>query len=166
MKIIVGKVLKAQGIKGEIKISCLLDHSKQFSALKDVYVGETLMQIESIRVENEELLYIKLAQVPDRNTAETLRGLSIYAEKDDIKLEKGKYFIDDLIGCQVLTEKGEIGKLIEISPCKSADVFTCKVGEKTCSFPFLKSLIVEVNVGEKKIVLDEKGLSEVIVYEN
>lgn len=167
MKITIGKVLKAQGIKGEIKVSCLLDNSKQFLALKEIYVEQQPVTVESVRVESSDILYLKLAQITDRNAAETIRGATLFAEKNDILLEKGKYFIDDLIGCEVLNDNAElIGKLVAISPCKSADVFTCEKDGKSCSFPFLKSIVVDVDVTSKCITLNKQGLEEVIIYED
>lgn len=166
MMIVVGKVLKAQGILGEVKISCLLDDSKQLKGLNEIYMGDTPMQIDGIRIESAEICYLKLHQITDRNTAESFRGACLYVEKDKIKLDEGRYFIDDIIGCMVFAGGQEIGKLIEVIPCASADVFTCQKDGKCCRFPFLKVLIEKVDIENKSIQLNKDRLSEVIVYED
>ena len=39
MKIEIGKVLKAQGIKGELKLACFVDDAVMLKGLKQVYIG-------------------------------------------------------------------------------------------------------------------------------
>ena len=43
----------------------------------------------------------KFSGVDSIPEAEVLRGTVIYIDRKDVKLPEGRYFVDDLIGCEV-----------------------------------------------------------------
>ena len=73
----------------------------------------------------------------------------------------------DIVGCNVFTDDGnEIGAVIDVFSSRT-DVFTVKcVDGRTLRFPFLKDLVQEVDVVNKKITVKAKRLAEVSCYEN
>ncbi len=166
MKIEIGKVLKAQGIKGEIKLVSYLDDSTMLKNVKQLYVGTKTYTIEKIRFDGE-FCYVLLDGIADRNTAEGLRNWSVYADKECLALKKDRYFITDLIGCKVTLENGDIiGTVKDVLQYGAADVFVCDKDGKTVSFPFLNDLVLSVNVDNKTIALATKRFCEVAVYED
>ena len=166
MKLEVGKVLKAQGIKGEVKISCFLDDSEMLKGVKQLYIGSNIYTVEKLRPDGA-FCYVKLLGIEDRNAAEALRNWTVYADKESVNVAQGRYFIVDLIDCSVLLDDGtNIGAVKEVLQYGAADVFVCSDGVKEISFPFLKDLIVEVNIERKTVVLKSKRFSEVAVYED
>ncbi len=165
MLIKIGKVLKSQGIKGEVKVSCLLDNFDMLKKTKELYISNKPYSIERMRSDGT-FLFIKFAQIVDRNSADNLKNFDVYAEKTDIVLPSSRYFIDDLVGCRVVSQTKTYGEIKEILQYGAADVIVCTDGEKEFSFPFLKDLIVSVNIDCKKITIDDKRFSEVCVYED
>lgn len=166
MKIEVGKVLKAQGIKGEIKIVCYLDNSSMLKNVKQMYIGTKTYDVEKIRFDGE-FCYVLLHGIADRNSAESLRNWTVYADKECVALQKDRYFITDLVECKVLLENGEIvGTVTDVLQYGAADVFVCENNGKTVSFPFLKNLVLSVNIDSKLIIVDSKRFAEVAVYED
>ena len=82
-------------------------------------------------------------------------------------MPQDRYFISDLVDCNVQLDDGaKVGVVKSVLQYGAADVFVCSDGEKEVSFPFLKDLIVDVNVERKTIVLNSKRFSEVAVYED
>lgn len=163
--IIIGQILKPQGIKGELKVLPITDDVTRFQRLKEVLVDNTSFPVVSARI-HENFVYLKLLGVEDRDEAEKLVGKQLSVErKDAIRLPKGRYFIDDLIGCTVYVGSVEIGNVKRIDNFGSADVYTV-VGDRTVMFPLLKDLVTEILPDEGKIVLDEKRFAEVAVYED
>lgn len=64
---------------------------------------------------SKNLVLLKFKGVDTIEQAEELRNLYLEAKRSDIKLEKGAYFIVDLIGLEVYTEEGKLlGKLKEV----------------------------------------------------
>ena len=166
MRLLVGKVLKAHGIKGEVKISCLLDNAEMLRNAKQLYIGSQTYAVDSFRADGA-FCYVKFAGHDDRNFAESLKNWDVYAEKEDVLVPSGRYFVQDLIGCRVSLDSGEdIGCICDVLQYGAADVFECvKYGRKV-SFPFLKDLTLSVDVLSKRIVLSAKRFAEVALYED
>lgn len=166
MKIEIGKVLKAQGIKGEVKLACFVDDSTMLKNVKQMYVGTNAYAVEKLRCDGT-FCYVLLQGIADRNAAEALRNWTVYADKESVIVPQNRYFINDLIGCIVSASDGmAVGVVKDVLQYGAADVFICEKDGKEISFPFLNDLIVSVNVNSKTIVVDAKRLDEVAVYED
>ena len=165
MKILVGTVLKPQGIKGELKVLCLLDNPEQFKQIKNVFAGQTRMEIKSVRVSSGDV-FLTFEGVTDRNAAEAFRGRDIYVPRGEIALSEGKYLIAELIGSEVFLSDGtKLGAVADVLQYGAADVFVV-AGEKEVQFPFLKDLVRNIDTAGKRITLDKKRFSEVCLYED
>ena len=166
MRIEIGKVLKAQGIKGEVKLACYVDDSSMLKNVKQVYIGSKTYAVTHFRADGT-FCYLLLDGIADRNAAEALRNWTVYADKESVAVDEGRYFIDDLVGCVVALDNGEtVGTVTEILQNGAADVFVCGSEKGEILFPFLKDLILSVNIGAKQITLDSKRFGEVAVYED
>lgn len=166
MKITVGKVLKAQGIGGEVKASCALDSPEMLKNIKKMYLGNIPHDVAKIRCDGN-FFYVRFADIRDRNGAEEIRGYQISCEKDDLQPGDGRYFIGDVLGCGVILDDGSfVGEVADVLQYGAADVYVCKNGEKEISFPFLKDLVLQVNIGSRRIVLNSKRFAEVALYED
>ena len=162
----VGKILKPQGIKGEVKILPLTDDITRFKSLEYLIVKGQAMPVLSLRIENN-YVYAKLDKVTDRNMAETLRDEFVSVErKDAVKLEDGRYFIVDLIGCKILVDGKELGTLVDVIQNTRTDVYSVKTQKGEVMFPVVDGLIESTDTDQKVIVVNSKRLGEVIVYED
>ena len=166
MKIEIGKVLKAQGIKGEVKLACYVDDASMLKAVKQLYIGSKTYTVTHFRADGA-FCYVLLSGISDRNAAEALRNWTVFADKETVELQRDRYFIDDLVGCTVTLDGGAaVGTVKEILQNGAADVFVCEGEKGEVLFPFLKDLILSVNVETKQITLDSKRFREVAVYED
>ncbi len=165
-KLIVGKIVKAQGIKGEVKIRSYLDDGNLFRTFRYLYVGDIRTQVRCARYQNG-FAYVGFTTIVDRNQAETLRNCDVFADREQIVLGEYSYFIDDMIGLNVILDNGvKIGRLDGVMPNKiAADICVVKGENGNILFPFLKDLIVEMNVEDKKMVLSAKRFAEVSTVE-
>ena len=162
-KIVIGEILKPQGIRGEVKIKPLLDDMAGLKGVKNVEIGGAEYKVLSARADAQ-AAYLALSGVADRNAAELLRGKEILADRAELPaLEEGRYYIVDVIGCEVVTEKGQrLGEIADILPAHT-DVYVLKDGEKESMFPAAEGVIVHVDVENKRIVVSEKRIGEVLV---
>jgi len=164
--ITIGKIVKAQGIKGEVKVLSMTRDASYFNLLKSVNVDGINYPLKTIRVAGD-FVYLLLDGVTDRNTAENFRDKEIRIEKDQAKpLDADEYYISDLIGLKVITTDGEeIGTLTEVISTGATDVFVVKgANRKSTLFPHLTRVVVEINVGGKRITVDKAELDRVVVY--
>ncbi|MBR5250698.1 MAG: 16S rRNA processing protein RimM [Clostridia bacterium] len=166
MKQSIATILKAQGIKGEVKMASLFDNAFLLS-LKTVFIDSKTYQVKKIRSDGK-FLYILLDGVNDRNQAEELRGKTVFANKEDIVLPQDTFFVDDLLGCMVVdTLDNVLGELVDIYKNGiSADVYVLKNdrGDKI-SFPFIKKLNAKFDKDANKLTVDDKIISQIVLYE-
>lgn len=164
MTLIIGKILKAQGIKGEIKVMPLTDDADRFFSLKKAYVDDIERAVESVRVVND-FAYIKFINTDTRNDAELLAGKYISVDRADaVKLPENTWFITDIIGCAVFVEDTSLGTLVDVMQNSKVDVYVVSdKNGKEVLFPALKDLIISVDIENKKMVLDKKRFGEVAV---
>lgn len=165
----IGRVLKPQGIRGEVKIAALTDDPSRFELLKSADVGGRALRVEKVRVGNDGV-YVKFAGVDDRNAAELLRGKFVSVDRAAaVPLEAGEFYIADLIGAE-LRERGKacsIGIIKSVESFGAADVVTVELTNgKNMSFAFTAALDAELDEQRKILSVDGKRLGEVAVYED
>ena len=163
MKILIGKIVKPQGISGQVKLADFTDGYSAVEGLEKVFIDGVEYKVLSLS-SRDGALYMDLRGVFDRNTAETLRGKDVFAEKSEIAKSDDSYFIEDLIGCELYLSSGKlIGKITDVTQA-AVDVFSADTQEGAAYFPFLKDLNAVVDVENKKITVDAKRFTEVVLY--
>ena len=164
--IIIGKIVKPQGIRGELKVLPLADSPDIFCDLKKIYIEGKEYGVVSARIGDG--VFLALRGIADRNAAELLRDKFVYAARSDITLPEGRWFIADVIGCNVCLDDGEeLGKVADITTRGSTDIYTVDLGSgKGVAFPLLKEMIVKFDVSGREIILEKKRFKEVALYED
>ena len=163
----IGLITKPHGVKGEIKVQPLTDNAALFKRLKSVIIDGVSYRIAAVKVAAD-AVYLSLFGVQDRNSAETFRGKFLHIKREDEEpLEEFSYYIADIIGSEVVTEKGEkICVVKEVTSAKT-DIFTGVTTDgTTVRFPFLKDSLIAVDTANKKITVKAKRFSEICLYEN
>lgn len=164
-KLLIGRIVKPQGIKGEVKVLLLTDGFFSVKNLKFVYLNDKPYAINSIKDAGVPCAYIAFDGVTDRNAAETLRGVDVYADKSLINKEKNAYFIEDLIGLTVIAGEEKFGVVKEVIK-SNVDMFVINCGQGVAYMPFLKSLKSKIDLNAKTITVDKEKFYECLTYEN
>lgn len=166
--LLVGEIVKPQGIKGEVKLKTYVDDVKRFKKLKEAYIDDKCVKVSDARITGQDV-YLSFYGVPDRNAAELLRGKKVFVSRENaVELKEGSYFIADVIGSAVILkgetdeEAGVVDDIIKYS----SDVYFCSGGGKKFMFPLLKDLLIKIDAEEKKVYLDRKRFYEVVSYED
>lgn len=162
-KLTIATVLKPQGIRGEVKIKVFLDDGEDIKSFKRVFVGGEEYALLSVRAQGE-FAYVALRGIADRNAAELLRNKDIEVYRSELpEPPEGRYYIADLIGCEVVTSSGEvIGEVISVTPAKT-DIYTLQTPKGELSFAAADGVIESVDVQNKKIIVNKKRFKEVSV---
>ncbi len=160
----IAKVLKPQGIKGEIKVECYTSNLDFLMSLKSFNIDNITYNIQSIRVQGK-FAYIKTQEINSMNEAETLRGKILLVPKPEETEENSfEFFIEDLEDCRIEDENGNlIGFIDSVEKYGSADIINIKLGGATRSFPFLKTIFKNIDTKNKKIIVFKQKLDEVLV---
>ena len=157
----IATILKPQGIRGEIKVKALTDAAEDLKAFKKILIDGVEYSVLSVRASGE-FAFLGLKGIADRNAAELLRGKSIEVDRAEVpELPEGRYYIVDLIGCEVVNERGDIiGEVTDVTPAKT-DIYTLTKKGKEMVLAAADGVITDVNTAEKKIIVNAKRFKEV-----
>ena len=110
--------------------------------------GSEKLQVVSSRV-HKSLLLLKLEGIDTVEEADALRGRILYLDRADVKLPKGRYFVQDMIGLTVMdADTGKrYGSLTEVMPTGANDVYQV-TGEDKVNYlvPAIPDVIVDVDI--------------------
>jgi 16S rRNA processing protein RimM len=168
--IMIGQVLKPQGIKGLVKILPLTDNPGRFLSLNQVFIKKsenyTPIQVSDVKV-NGEFVYCSLGAA-SREEAETQRDMQLYVDRANaVKIPEGANFICDLIDCGVYGCGGRyLGKVTDVLSTGANDVYVIETATGKMLVPALKHVITSIDILAKKILVDEERLLEVAVIED
>jgi len=155
----VGQIVNTFGIKGFVKANPWVNDVTRFEKLKKIYIKirneHKELEIEEVKYHKNQVL-LKFKGIDTIEQAEFLRNAIIEIDRENaIPLEKGEYFIADLLDSEVFTDEGEkLGILDDIYNTGSKDIYVVKneLG-KTILLPGINDVIKEVDVENKKIIV-------------
>ncbi len=156
---IVGKVLRPRGLKGEVKVEIITSFPGHFQNLKTLFAkNETEWKAYSISEASlsNRHVYLKFAEIVSLEQAEKLRGKELFIEHDQLTdLSEDEYYVHDLIGMQVVTEKGKkLGELLDVETYTGNDVYVIKNSSgKEFLIPAIQDIIKNVDVENKILTI-------------
>ncbi|MBE7073709.1 MAG: 16S rRNA processing protein RimM [Clostridiales bacterium] len=158
----IARILKPQGIKGEVKAELLTDVVSIFDVLSQCLVGNKIMHIQHISL-RQGFLYIKFDEIKTRNDAELYRNQVLKVEKsllEEMK-DEDEFLVDDLIGSILYNDKGEmVGQIVEILNYGASDIFVVEKEGRTYDIPYVEEIFYVEN---GNLVVDSQRLDEVMV---
>ncbi len=163
MDLVIGKILKPQGIRGEVKVFPYTDGAEDICKLKRVFIDGAEYKILNARA-GDGMAYLSLRGVPDRNAAELLRDKELTLPREEApEPEEGSYYVADLLGSEIVTDTGKtLGTLKEIRQA-ATDIYTLETPTGEVLFPAADGVVLSVDVKNKKITVSERRFGEVAV---
>ena len=141
-----GKIVSTHGLHGDVKILPWADSPEFLLEFDRVFVGKKEYAVEDARV----TLLVGAGDngIDTVEEAAKLRDQVVFIARDDIELEDGAMFIQDLLGLPVLTGDGaELGKLKEVISTGANDVFYVK-GAHEYMIPAVPEFVLERNIDD------------------
>ena len=99
----IGKIVTLHGLRGDVKVQPWCDDAEFLCEFPVLYLGKEKKEVEVSHArpqKNMVLLHLEGYDTPEQ--AETLRNQILYLNREDVELEEGTYFIQDLIGLDVI----------------------------------------------------------------
>ncbi|MDX3586478.1 ribosome maturation factor RimM [Streptomyces europaeiscabiei] len=161
MQLVVARIGRAHGIKGEVTVEVRTDEPELRLAPGAVLFTDPAstgpLTIETGRVHSGRLI-LRFEGVRDRNAAEALRNTLLIAEVDPEELpeEEDEYYDHQLMDLDVVTKDGtEVGRIIEISHLPSQDLFIVERPDGSeVMIPFVEKIVTEIDLTEQRAVID------------
>lgn len=164
-KILIGIIVRPQGIYGELKLKDFSAGYDQIADIKTVTVNGKEHKVLNVRFTAKDL-FLTIDNVYDRNVAETYRGAEVYVDKNQLNIAKDEFLIVEVIGCDLYLSSGKnLGEIIDITSGK-VDIYSVKTAEGTAKFPMLKDLEPVFDVENDKVTVNAKRFTEVVMYED
>lgn len=160
MQVIVGRIGRAHGIKGEVGIDVRTDEPERRFAVGAELTGDARpprkLTVATSRWHSGRLL-VRFAEVPDRTAAEELRNLVLLADvPDDERPEDPEEYYDrDLVGLEVRTPDGAVaGEVVTVVHLPAQDVLEIgKPDGRTVLVPFVADLVPVVEPASGYLVV-------------
>ncbi|MCX5228953.1 ribosome maturation factor RimM [Streptomyces sp. NPDC006553] len=161
MQLVVARIGRAHGIKGEVTVEVRTDEPElrlgPGAVLRTDPASAGPLTIETGRVHSGRLL-LRFEGVRDRTAAEALRNILLIAEVDPTEMpeEEDEYYDHQLMDLDVVLADGtEIGRITEISHLPSQDLFIVERPDGTeLMIPFVESIVTEIDLEEQRAVID------------
>lgn len=157
--IAIGEIIKAQGVRGELKVIPLTDNLKRFGEIRRVYFkgkeGLRELLITGYRPFKDFVL-LRFNGISDLTAAESLgRGLIYIPRNERPKLPAGCFYYDEIQGLKVITNTGEfLGTVVQIMETGSNDVYCIENSSgNQILIPALKKVIQEINLEQGRMVV-------------
>jgi 16S rRNA processing protein RimM len=160
VQLVVARIGRAHGIKGEVTVEVRTDEPELRLGPGAVLTTDPAsagpLTIATGRVHSGRLL-LRFEGVSDRTGAEALRNTLLIAEIDPEELPEGEdeYYDHQLIDLDVVTADGtEVGRITEISHLPTQDLFIVERPDGSeVMIPFVEEIVSEIDLEEQKAVI-------------
>ena len=156
-QIVIGKIVAPHGVRGDIRILPLTEKPEQFLDLEYLLLHDgRKLTIKHARF-HKRMVLVTTAEIKTMNEAELLRDQEVLIKAEDLpELEEGQFYVADLVGLPIFDEEGkQIGTFKDSLSTGSNDVYVIAVpGQKDYLLPALKKYVKEINLAEKRIVVE------------
>ena len=152
----IGVVRKPHGIKGGLKVTLYSIDLDMLQDLEQLFVNtgnnwRTLTLKSAQGYDDFSILHFQ--EISNRSEADEYRDLEIFAPRELLpELDDDEFYIDDLVGCEVLNEKQEIvGKISEILTPGAHEVLVVQNGEEELLVPLVDEWVTEIDIPARQV---------------
>jgi 16S rRNA processing protein RimM len=163
VRLVVGRVGRAHGVRGDVAVEVRTDDPDvRFAPGARLFTaedGEHALIVERSRWHAGRLL-VAFSGFADRTAAEALRGQLLYRADADALSEPDAWYDHDLIGCTVRTPEGPVGEVAEVVHLPGQDLLSVRLGDGTNRLvPLVAELVPSVDLAARTVeVADVPGL--------
>ena len=147
-----GKFVNIHGIKGALKAECWCDSPEIATSLKRIYLKEKDGSFTEKKVKRSSpaarftLMYLDGIETPE--SARAFKGQTFFADREDIPLEDGAFFLVDIIGLPVFdADTGrKYGTIKEADFDRHTPLYVIQTENKEVLFPAIDEFVKEINI--------------------
>jgi 16S rRNA processing protein RimM len=145
------------GLHGELKVAASRIGDDALAAGLDVRARlpdgtSRALRIRSLRRHQGRPL-VAFDGVDDANAAQALVGATLTIDRAAVRLARGEYFDDDLVGCVLVDPGGAVlGRVVAVEHYPAQDVLL--VGNRRALVPLVRAFVKHIDVGAKRIAVE------------
>lgn len=155
-RVSVGRILRAHGIRGELKVEVWSDVEGRFARGAEMYLNVhgryRKVRIEQVRPERGNLL-VRLEGIATREQAEELRNARLEVDVDEVpEAPEGFYYHFQLEGCVCRDETaGLLGEVVEVVEDGGGTLLRVEKDGRSVLLPFVDDFLQGVDIAGKRI---------------
>jgi 16S rRNA processing protein RimM len=163
IRVVVGRIGRAHGIRGEVAIDVRTDEpDRRFAPSSKLLAGDRALTVAKTRWHSGRLL-VAFTEVPDRTVAELLRGTVLEADvdPDEQPADEGEFYDRQLIGLEVRsTSDAVVGTITSIAHHAEQDTLVLRSNSGAeILVPFVSEIVPTVDLDRGVVlVADVPGL--------
>ena len=149
----VGRIVGTHGMRGEVRVQPWCDSPQVMEKLDTLYYDEGNTAINVKCRAHKNIVLVKIDSVDTLQDAAALRGRILYLHRDDLELDQGRYFIQDLIGLRVIDADNlsEYGILSDVSSTGANDVYHIDTPQGEFLIPAIPSIVIKFDINSGTI---------------
>jgi 16S rRNA processing protein RimM len=147
----IGKITNVHGLQGEVKVIPWCDSAAFLCSFDTLYLEGGARPVQVLRArEQQNMVIMALEGCRTREQAEAMRGQVLYMNRDEVELEEGCYFVQDLVGLRVVdADNGRVyGCIREVMQTGANDVYAVYDSEKKKEYliPAIPQVVLETDL--------------------
>ena len=155
-------IVAVHALKGEVKAQIYCDSSaflKQFELLYLDKNGEKPLNIQNLR-EHKGMAIIQFEQITTAEEAYTLRGQTLYFDREDAQIDGDSHFICDLFGLDIIDAKTSrvYGKITDVINCGGSDIYVIRTPQGTAMLPAVDEFVERIDLERGVFVNPIEGI--------
>ncbi len=156
--IAIGRVVKAHGLRGQLKVIPLTDNIERYKALRSVILEfperEARYEVEKVKIQDA-FVILKIAGVDNRTQAEEFHGAWVSVEKKDMSpLDEDRFYVFDLLGVEAYDVEGKkIGVVVRVEDYPANAVLVVESDTEEIWIPALKNVVTALDLNEKRMTV-------------
>ena len=167
--VLVGRILRAHGLRGDAVVDVLSDVRERFAAGSKVLLlrPERAVSLEIISCRPfKDVFLVRFEGCSDRTAVEEMHGLELAVPLSEVpQAPDGSFYYFELIGCECRDKTaGELGEVVRVLEDGGGLLLEVKNGDHKTLVPFVQSFIRDIDIAEAVIDVDlPPGLVEICV---
>src|SRR6202522_2276086 len=149
-----------QGVRGEVRVKSLTGEPSAIGVYGPLTnKGRSRsFAFESLRPLKDDMLVARVAGVSTREAAEALKGVEIFARRDQLPPpSEDEFYYDDLVGLEAVDAAGgRIGRVASLINHCAGDVLEIAPvgGGETLLLPFTKGVVTRIDFDDGRVVIE------------
>ena len=158
MLLVVGRIGRAHGVKGDVLVEPFTDEpDTRFAPGQQLHASNDQLLTVSTHWWHSGKLVVRFSGVNDRAAAESIRGLELQADidPDERPMDPDEYYDRQLIGLNaVLVDGTDVGTVTEVVHLPAQDLLAVHtLADREVLIPFVGAIVPEVDLAGGRIVL-------------
>lgn len=156
--VLLGVVIGAQGVRGEVKVKTFTGEPEaigDYGPLQDASAARKF-QLKVLRLSKGDVVIARIKGVEDRNAAEALRGTELYIQRSALpQAGEGEFYFADLVGLTAMMSGRVLGSVTAVHNYGAGDMLEVKTDcGRSAMVPFTDDAVPDVDLAAGTVTVD------------